>query len=117
MRGPLIAAVIHCGLVIAAAIGILVSSEPDWPMVWIGFMVIDFPISLLYAAMNGLAPIVPSRIHLVASYSPLNDVWNFLSPTLFFGLVGSVWWFLLARWVHQWRIRRSASGGRNVPRD
>jgi hypothetical protein len=64
--------------------------------VWLGFMVVDFPISLLYAALNSLRSAIPSTVQLIRPYSAVNDVWNFLAPALFFGVCGSVWWFLLA---------------------
>src|SRR6266566_4333364 len=92
-RLPSIAAIAHTGLVVLTIAGILWGSEPDWPMVWIGFLVLDFPVSLLYAALNSLTSAVPSHLHLVPGYSPVNDVWNFLAPVAFFGFVGSAWWF------------------------
>ena len=107
-RLPWVAAIAHIGLVALAIVGILGGSEPDWPLVWIGFLVLDFPVSLLYAALNSLASSVPSHLHLVSGYSPINDVWNFLAPTAFFGLAGSAWWFFMVRWFQRRRAARAA---------
>ena len=109
-RSPQIAAGIHALLVIGAAIGILVGNEPDWPLVWIGFLVVDFPISLAFAALNQLAPLLPRRLHIVAGYSPINDIWNFLAPVTFFGIVGSLWWLLLLKWSRALRATRGKDG-------
>jgi hypothetical protein len=94
---------IHFGLVAAAVVAILAGTEPDWPLVWLGFMVVDFPVSLLYPALISLGSGLPSTVQLVRPYSPMNDVRNFLAPALFFGVFGSVWWFLVGGWIQRWR--------------
>jgi hypothetical protein len=107
--------------VAAAVVGIFAGTEPDWPLVWLGFMVIDFPISLLYAALNSLRSVIPSTVPLARPYSPMNDVWNFLAPALFFGICGSVWWFLVGGWIQRWRSSKtgdeSAGSGPRQERD
>jgi hypothetical protein len=110
-RLPWIAAGVHLGLVVAAILAILAGTEPDWPLVWVGFMVVDFPISLLYAALNSLRSAIPSTVQLVRPYSAINDVWNFLAPASFFGICGSVWWFLLGGWIQRWRSDRARDEG------
>jgi hypothetical protein len=107
-RLPWIAAIAHIGLVALTIAGILGGSEPDWPMVWIGFLVLDFPVGVLYVALNSLTSAVPSHLNLVPGYSPVNDVWNFLAPVGFFGLVGSAWWFFVVRWFQRRKARHAA---------
>jgi hypothetical protein len=107
-RLPWIAATAHFCLVAFAVAGILAGSEPDWPMVWIGFLVLDFPVSLIYAALNSLNSVLPSHLHLLAGYSPANDVWNLLAPAAFFGLFGSTWWFFVVRWFQRRKAVRAA---------
>ena len=104
-----IAAGVHLGLVVAAVGAILAGTEPDWPLVWLGFMVIDFPISLLYPALTSLGSALPSTVQLVRPYSPMNDVKNFLAPAFFFGVFGSAWWLLVGSWIQRWRSTNARS--------
>jgi hypothetical protein len=107
-RLPWLVAGIHLGVVLLTAVGILVGSEPDWPMAWIGFLVLDFPISLVFAGVNSLSSVTPSQVHLVGGDSPVNDVWNFIVPVLFFSMIGSAWWFLLGSWYQRRKATRAA---------
>jgi hypothetical protein len=109
-RLAVILAAVHLGLVVLVVAGILAGNEPDWPMAWILFLVVDFPVSLIWFALNqSLLGVVPSHLHLVSpSHSPLNDVWNFLVPLGFTGLVGTAWWFFVGLRLQRWRAARPA---------
>ena len=108
-RLAVILAAVHLGLVLFVAVAILAGDEPDWPMAWVLFLVVDFPVSLIWFALNSLNAVVPSHLHLVSpSHSPLNDVWNFLVPLGFTGLVGTAWWFFLGLRIQRWRAARPA---------
>lgn len=64
-------------------------------MIWLVFMVIDFPVSL---GLIGLGHIIDgsalvSRVDSAGDYSTLRDLDNFWFPAVYFGLVGSIWWY------------------------
>lgn len=90
-------AVLHAALVGYFVYLILAAGEPDWPMYWLLFMVLDFPVSLLLILFVTLAGMLPPGFlsgikHLFAPYSDLD---NFLLPVFVFGILGTVWYFYL----------------------
>jgi hypothetical protein len=109
IRLAVILAGAHLGLVLLVVAGILAGDEPDWPMAWIAFLVIDFPVSLIWLVLSSLHAVVPSQVHLVsASHSAINDVWNFLVPLGFAGILGTAWWFFIGLRLQRWRAARAA---------
>jgi hypothetical protein len=104
--GAILAAA-HLGLVSLVVFAILAGGEADWPMAWLLFLVIDFPVSLIWWALNSLGPVVPARLNLASPPgSPINDVWNFLVPLGFLSIVGTGWWYFLGSRIHRWRAGR-----------
>jgi hypothetical protein len=61
-------ALAHLGLVLLAIAAILSGGEPDWPMAWIVFLFLDFPISLVLALFSSVGSALPSHVHLVQGY-------------------------------------------------
>lgn len=111
-RRPLLiggaASLLHLLLIAAIAdIGLTnANPDPDWPIVWVIVLIVDFPMSLLYPLM----PKLPESVHLVSHpTSALNDIGNFWQPLLFFGVLGTLWWFGVAAILSQfllWLNRR-----------
>src|SRR5438552_18345869 len=91
-RLGLVLGAVHAALVALVAVAIVVGSEPDWPMAWTLFLLLDFPASLLLFPLNGLKSVMPAHVATVSS--PWGDVWNFLVPLTFFLAVGTAWWYL-----------------------
>jgi hypothetical protein len=67
----------------------------DWIWIWILFMIIDFPISLV------LFNILQSLPYISVSFlpNPLNDARTFLIPALFHGIIGPIWYFFLSLFI------------------
>lgn len=99
-------AVTHALAVILVASLIVKTSEPDWPMAWTLFLFLDFPVSLFLFAINWLLRSLPA--HVSGMPQPFGDVWNFLAPIAFFGIVGSAWWYWLGRLLAGDRARETA---------
>ena len=97
----------HLSLVVLVIATIFGGDEPDWPMAWVVFLFVDFPVSLAWYALNSLNAVVPSHVNLVSpSDSPFNDVWNFLVPLGFVGIVGTGWWYFVGSRLQRWRAGR-----------
>ena len=91
----LILAVFHLSLLGYIVRLILSGTEPDWPMYWLIFMGIDFPVSLLFIAVGIF---LPSKMSLSFNNMipyPVSDVSNFILPVLIFGILGTAQWFAL----------------------
>lgn len=100
-------ALFHIALVIYVVTFILNGVERDWPLYWLLFLLLDFPVCLIEVGVNCLIfdsyeqTWIPTRLDLVESYSPLNDVVNFWMPLLIYGVIGTVWWFIIPRIIQQ----------------
>lgn len=67
---------------------ILSGSESSWPMIWWVFNIVDFPVSLgIY---------IFALFDFPGGSSPLKDIRNFWVPAVYFGIVGTVWWYFVA---------------------
>jgi hypothetical protein len=97
---PWIVCGLHTSLVIAVATLLVRYPSPEGPMVWLGFLYLDFPLSLLWY------PIELFRDHFVSVETFLGVsvpyVW---SPAVSFALLGGIQyylltWFLIKRWEH-----------------
>lgn len=68
-------------------------NEPDWPMYYLIFLYVDFPISLVYFGAFKMFSTIP----------PLPDfitqVLNVVVPFVFFGVLGTLWYFFLPVWI------------------
>ena len=90
-----ILALLHVALWIYTVHLILSGKEPDWPMYWMLFLGIDFPVSFIYILLAYL--LNPINLSHFFSFlpAPLSDFDNFILPAIFFGFVGTWWWFTL----------------------
>ena len=98
-RLALILAVAHLGLVFLVAGSIAAGEDP---VAWFVFLILDFPVSLVWMAIHSLESALPSRPH----GSILLDPWNFLVPLGFLSVVGTAWWYLLGVKIQRWRSKR-----------
>jgi len=62
-------------------------------MYWMLFMGLDFPVSLGIYAIGSLVP------NNLGGSSPLDDLGNFWLPAIYFGLIGTFWWYVLGVYV------------------
>ena len=77
---------------------ILSGVEPDWPMYWLIFLFSDFPISLLWLPLSALISMFPSDIAFFGS-PYFDDPVNFITPFIFFSIVGTTWWIYLPKMI------------------
>ena len=67
------------------------SPDPQAPMLWAVFAIIDFPISLIYFLAPVLHDTLPQGVH----ESWVGQV--LYLPYLVHGILGTIWWYLLPR--------------------
>lgn len=94
MKVPLVLASIHALVIFLVAVSVLNSDELE---IWFLFILYDFPVSL------GVMPL--KEIIDLSSLGPLadengsrivvNDTNSFWLPLLYFGIVGTIWWFIV----------------------
>jgi hypothetical protein len=94
---PFVMALIHLILFFGTLIYTIVIADSEASMVWIFFLFIDFPVSLLYQAGD---------VIYIASGVPILE-WLLYPPYIIHGLLGTVWWYYIGRFI-------SAIGGRFV---
>lgn len=76
--------------------------EADWPLYWFVFVYVDLPISLLYPITYQLiAYMIPfaqisTFLRNFLPY-PIYDIDNFIFPFIFFGILGTIWYFFLPK--------------------
>jgi len=75
----------------------LSASDTHWPVYWIKFLALDFPLSL---GVVPLAWIFPG-----AAGGPLRDIANFWWPLAYHGTIGTAWWYIVGAYI----ARRVAS--------
>jgi len=67
---------------------ILSGIESSWPMFWWILFIVDFPVSLgIY---------IFALFDLPGGVSPLKDINIFWLPVIYFGIVGTAWWYFVA---------------------
>jgi hypothetical protein len=90
----------HVVLVAFVARLVLRSREPDWPMLWGLLIVVNFPWSLVVAAVGSFV----GKVHSArASTRRVLDIHNFVVPLVLLGVGGTVWWYTLPQavaWVY-----------------
>jgi hypothetical protein len=94
-----ILASVHLGLVALVAVAV---ANGENPVAWLVFVVLDFPISLIWLALNSLVVTRP------AERAITSDVGKFLLPLGFLATVGTAWWYFLGRRIQSWRASRRA---------
>lgn len=83
---------LHLLVVLLVAISLL-STEIDsqWQLVWVPFYILDLPVSLLVIFSRELFPFMSSPW----SNYPASEFHDFIAPIVVFGVLGSLWWFLI----------------------
>jgi hypothetical protein len=107
---PLVALIVHSSLVAFVAVVVALSRNSEIAGIWVMFMVIDFPLSVL------AIPIELIALPMIHDHSP-EKAWSVLQyiclPALTFFIVGGAQYYLLARLVAQYRraqiLRRDVS--------
>ena len=83
-------AILHCVGFVVAFSYIALSTDPQAPLVWLVFAIVDFPISLLYYLAGGLySTIVKTLPSFLAQI--------LYPPHVIHGLLGTIWWYYLPR--------------------
>jgi hypothetical protein len=85
-------ALLHTAAFLALAFYIYKLTDPQAPLLWCIFALIDFPLSLLYLPAGSLN----SHISALSEFV----YW----PYLIHGLLGAVWWYFLPRLVTPRRL-------------
>jgi hypothetical protein len=96
-----IMAAIHVALLGLTVAFIVAGAEPEWPMYWMIFLALDFPVSLAVVPLAWLVPPSPS--------GPLSDFANFWWPLGMHGVVGTAWWYIVGMAIGD-RLSRLRAG-------
>ena len=101
---------------LVAYIGYLIifGTEPDWPMYWLIFFGIDFPVSLLFMGLGFLVSCLGAPATVPFLPERTNDVLNFLLPIFVFGMLGTLWYAWLPTLVIAIGERVAARGKREA---
>ncbi|WP_376694010.1 hypothetical protein [Wenzhouxiangella sp. EGI_FJ10409] len=69
-------------------------------MTWLFLVAIDFPVSVGWLILSNFIDgnEILSRKDASGTYSTLRDIDNFWFPALYFGVIGSAWWYFIG-WV------------------
>ncbi len=102
-------ALLHFLLWSSVVYSILSGLERDWPMYWTIFLAIDFPVSLIYLVISYPIFLLQFPSHLPFLPGNMGDLTNFILPVVFFGLVGTWWWFVLPQLLSKFFSRTSPS--------
>ena len=80
----------HIFLFIVALISIGISNDPQAPLIWVIFAIVDFPVSLLYMLWAYFSDFIDANL-----CCGLSIILYF--PYLIHGVLGSIWWYFLPR--------------------
>ena len=87
----------HLAAFLTLAFYITRSADPQAPLLWVVFAVIDFPLSLLYFLAGSLS----NSLH---QFEKSWVAYVLYLPYLIHGLLGPIWWYLLPRLVMPRRL-------------
>ncbi len=94
-----IAASVHVLLLGLTVVQTLSANDAHWPVYWIKFLALDFPLSLGVAPLAWIFPPAPG--------GPLHDLANFWWPLGYHGVIGTFWWYIVGRFlIAKWRLAR-----------
>ena len=97
-----VAAGVHVLLLGLTVVQTLSADDAHWPVYWIKFLALDFPLSLGVVPVAWISPASPA--------GPLHDVANFWWPLVYHGTIGTVWWYVVGAYigarVARWRTRK-----------
>jgi hypothetical protein len=100
------AAAVHLALLAYTVAQTLSASEAHWPVYWIKFLALDFPLSLGVAPLAWIFPPAPG--------GPLRDLANFWWPLAYHGTIGTFWWYVVGAFIGvriaRWYARKRSSG-------
>ena len=103
---PFLTAALHGVLFAATVVYVYMSSAGQAAMVWVYWIIVDLPISLLYFA----APVYSRFFHnTVSGHILLEQVLYF--PHVVHGLLGTAWWYLMPRAIIRMLQRRVTKHG------
>jgi uncharacterized membrane protein YjdF len=91
---PLVTAALHAALFAATVIYIYTSSDAQAALVWLLWVVPDFPVSLLHR----FAPTYSRWVHTFVARDSFVDYLVY-GPHVIHGLLGTLWWYLMPRFV------------------
>lgn len=71
----------------------LATTEPDaqWQLIWVFFLPIDFPFSLLVYYSSAF---IPDGLIAGLRY-PISDIRGFIWPSIIHGILGPIWYFFI----------------------
>ena len=90
---PMSFALLHAALFFATVTYVYKSSTGQAALVWVFWAVIDLPVSLLYL----LAPAYSRFVNELVGQTAFAHILYF--PHLIHGLLGTIWWYFLCRFV------------------
>lgn len=86
----------------------MIANQKYWVYYWYFFIFLDFPISLVILILfylldviidiiSHMVPLILYINNLLSTFlpTPMNDFVNFIIPFLFFGILGTLWYFFL----------------------
>lgn len=93
-RVPVITAVIHAVLFAATVVYVHSSTDGQAPLVWVLWIIPDFPVSLLYL----VGPAYTHFVDSIVAHAAFMDYVLYM-PHLVHGLLGTIWWYVMPRSV------------------
>jgi hypothetical protein len=93
-RIPVVTALLHGALFFVTAIYVFTSSGEQAALVWGVWVIPDFPLSLLYLLSSAYS----QWIHGIVARDSFLD-YLFYAPHVIHGLLGTIWWYLMPRFL------------------
>lgn len=72
----------------------VVDGSRDGPMLWLMFLLYDFPVGFGWSAIN-------SFLRDAAFFNYTNQFGNYILPPLYFGIVGTIWWYFVPAIIYK----------------
>jgi len=93
MKVPLVFAAIHALAIFLVVLSVLNGGEVE---IWFLFLLYDFPVSLGVLPLSEILDFPPlgPLADVNGNRILVNDTKNFWLPLLYFGVVGTMWWFI-----------------------
>lgn len=97
----------HLCFVIFFVCVILASKDPSIINAWFLFLALDFPASLGFISLSYYldGTLFLNEKDASGTYQLVRDINNFWLPALYFGTVGSYWWYLLPKLLSRLKTR------------
>ena len=95
------AAAAHSALLAYTVMQTLSTPDAHWPVYWIKFLALDFPLSIGVVPLAWMFP--------AAAGGPLHDLANFWWPLAYHGTIGTFWWYVVGAYIAA-RIARRRDG-------